>query len=135
MEPLKQWLAQVGRERIDEIMDPELSIDRAIQNYDHLPINKFLPLIISLIEKHKVKEAYIFGSAISDKFDEEKSDIDLLVNFIEGLEPLVKGELIWDLKFALEDSLNRPIDLITESSLKNPYFIEEINQTRIKIYG
>ena len=36
VEPLKQWLAQVGRERIDEIMDPELSIDRAIQNYRRL---------------------------------------------------------------------------------------------------
>ena len=32
-EPFKMWLAQVGRERIDEAIDPELSIDRAIQNY------------------------------------------------------------------------------------------------------
>ncbi|MDR1951429.1 MAG: hypothetical protein LBP96_04275 [Bacteroidales bacterium] len=32
-EPFKMWLARVGRERIDETMDPELSIDRAIQNY------------------------------------------------------------------------------------------------------
>ena len=35
-EPLKMWLAQVGRERIDESIDPELSIDRAIQNYRRL---------------------------------------------------------------------------------------------------
>ncbi|MDR0306829.1 MAG: hypothetical protein LBI42_08330 [Chitinispirillales bacterium] len=35
-EPFKMWLAQVGRERIDEIVDPELSIDRAIQNYRRL---------------------------------------------------------------------------------------------------
>ena len=32
-EPFKMWLAQVGRERIDEIADPELSIDRAIELY------------------------------------------------------------------------------------------------------
>jgi hypothetical protein len=32
-EPFKMWLAKVGRERIDEAIDPELSIDRAIQNY------------------------------------------------------------------------------------------------------
>jgi len=32
-EPFKMWLAQVGRERIDETIDPELSIDRAILNY------------------------------------------------------------------------------------------------------
>ena len=32
-EPFKMWLAKVGRERIDEVADPELSIERAIQNY------------------------------------------------------------------------------------------------------
>jgi hypothetical protein len=35
-EPFKQWLAQVGSERLDETVDPELSIDRAIQNYRSL---------------------------------------------------------------------------------------------------
>ncbi|MDL2207460.1 Bro-N domain-containing protein [Desulfovibrio sp. OttesenSCG-928-M16] len=35
-EPFKMWLAQVGRERIDETVDPELSINRAIQNYRRL---------------------------------------------------------------------------------------------------
>lgn len=32
-EPLKMWLAQVGKERIDEIIDPELTIDRALETY------------------------------------------------------------------------------------------------------
>jgi len=35
-EPFKMWLAKVGAERIDETIDPELSIDRAIQNYRRL---------------------------------------------------------------------------------------------------
>jgi hypothetical protein len=35
-EPFKLWLAKVGSERIDEMIDPELSIDRAIQNYRRL---------------------------------------------------------------------------------------------------
>lgn len=35
-EPFKLWLAQVGGERLDETVDPELSIDRAIQNYRRL---------------------------------------------------------------------------------------------------
>jgi hypothetical protein len=35
-EPFKRWLAQVGRERIDEAVDPEQSIDRAIQSYRRL---------------------------------------------------------------------------------------------------
>ena len=32
-EPLKMWLAQVGKERVDEIIDPELAIDRALETY------------------------------------------------------------------------------------------------------
>ena len=35
-EPFKQWLAKVGSEVLDEAVDPELSIDRAIQNYRNL---------------------------------------------------------------------------------------------------
>ena len=35
-EPFKLWLAKVGNERIDETVDPELSISRAIQNYRRL---------------------------------------------------------------------------------------------------
>ena len=35
-EPFKMWLAKVGSEALDEAVDPELSIDRAIQNYRNL---------------------------------------------------------------------------------------------------
>jgi len=39
-EPFKLWLAKVGSERIDETVDPELSIERAIQNYRRLGYSK-----------------------------------------------------------------------------------------------
>jgi len=97
-------------------------------------LQPYLSLIISLFEKHKIKDAYLFGSALTNKFN-EKSDVDFLVNFNDDLDPVEKGELLWSLRFSLEDDLNRPIDLITESSLKNPYFIEELNETKQKIYG
>lgn len=32
-EPFKMWLAEVGKERVDEIIDPELTIDRALETY------------------------------------------------------------------------------------------------------
>lgn len=40
VEPLKQWLAQVGYERIEESQDPELGIDRAMENYLKLGYSK-----------------------------------------------------------------------------------------------
>jgi BRO family, N-terminal domain len=35
-EPFKLWLAKIAAERLDEMQDPELSIDRALENYMHL---------------------------------------------------------------------------------------------------
>ena len=35
-EPFKVWLAQVGRERIEETIDPEITIDRALETYAKL---------------------------------------------------------------------------------------------------
>lgn len=100
----------------------------------HIHIQTNMPEVIDLLKKHKVKSAYVFGSALTEKFDEE-SDIDFLINFQEGLDPLEKGSLWWALHDALRDSLDREIDLISESALKNPYFIQAVNETKVKIYG
>ena len=32
-EPIKQWLARLGKERIDEVFDPSITIQRAIDTY------------------------------------------------------------------------------------------------------
>lgn len=39
-EPFKMWLAEVGKERIDEIIDPELTIDRTLETYAKKVIQK-----------------------------------------------------------------------------------------------
>ena len=92
-----------------------------------------LPVLIELLKKHKIKKAYFFGSVLTDKFKAD-SDLDLLIKFQEGLEPLEKGKLMWELEYAIEDNLFRNADLLEESSLKNPYFIKEMNETKQLIY-
>ena len=99
----------------------------------HSSIQLQLPLVIGLLKKHKIKRAFLFGSAVTEKFN-DNSDIELLINFEDGLDPLEKGELLMDLQIALEDNLHRDIDLLTETALKNPYLIEELNEKKIKIY-
>ncbi len=99
----------------------------------HSEIQNKLPLVVKLFEKYKVTRAFLFGSAITDQFNSE-SDVDFLVNFRDDLPPLEKGEALLDLQIALEDTLHRNIDLLTENSLKNPYFIEELNEKKVKIY-
>jgi len=41
----------------------------------------------------------------------------------------------FDLKFSLQDIFNRSVDLLEERALKNPYFKEELNQTKELVYG
>ena len=100
----------------------------------HSSIQAFMPQVIKLLKKHKIKNAYLFGSAVTDRFD-EKSDIDFLVTLQEGLDPVDAGGHLWDLEYDLKNLLHRDIDLLTERSLKNPYFITEINATKEPIYG
>lgn len=87
-----------------------------------------------IFQSHKVERAYLFGSATTNEFS-ENSDIDLIITFQENIDPLEKGELWWSLYDSLKAFLNREVDLITESSMKNPYFIEEVNKTKQLIYG
>ena len=99
----------------------------------HPSIQQQLPLVIELFKNHKIKNAYVFGSAVTNKFN-ENSDVDFLINFVDGLDPLEQGELKWSLRFALEDTIHRNIDLLSENSLTNPYFIQSINQNKQLIY-
>ena len=44
-------------------------------------------------------------------------------------------QIFFDFKYALEDLLNRDIDLVESQSLKNPYFINSVNNTKTLVYG
>lgn len=93
-----------------------------------------MPIIIDLFKKHSIKNAYFFGSVLTDQFNDE-SDLDILINFKpEITDPLLKGELMWDLQFAIEDTFHRNVDLLQESTPKNPYFIKELQETKQLIY-
>ena len=94
----------------------------------------YMPTVVQILKDHKVKDAYLFGSVLTQRFN-DNSDVDFLVRYEPFDDPVAFGDNIWDLRFALEDSLHRDIDLINEESLKNPYFIQELNETKYKIYG
>ena len=80
-----------------------------------------------------VKKFYLFGSALTARFDENSSDIDVLVE-TEDILPEKKGEYLITLWEDLEKLFNRKVDLLTEGSLRNPYLTREIEQTRKLIY-
>lgn len=100
----------------------------------HPSIQIMLPKLAELFAKHQVKNAFVFGSAVTEKFS-NKSDVDFLVNLKENIDPVEAGEHLWDLQDELAELLKRDVDLVTERSLKNPYFIGVLNQTKVAIYG
>jgi predicted nucleotidyltransferase len=76
---------------------------------------------------------YLFGSILGTNFT-DNSDIDFLVKF-KNIELLKYADNYFDLKFSLEELFNRPVDLLEEQTIKNPYFLEELNETKQLIYG
>ena len=100
----------------------------------HSFIENKLAELSSIFKKHKIKKAYVFGSACTDAFD-DTSDVDFLIEPGDETDPIIKGENLWDLYYALKDTLGRDVDMITRESLTNKYFISEINRTSVSIYG
>ncbi len=96
-------------------------------------VTERLDELTRLLKAHKVKRAYAFGSVCTDKFN-EKSDIDLLIAFEEGLDPIEYGDLYWSLDETLPKLFGRSVDLMTERQLRNPYFIKVMNKTKTPIY-
>ena len=99
----------------------------------HLLLQNKLPEVKKIFREHKVKKAYAFGSVCTDRFN-KNSDIDFLISFDENIDPLEEGENHLRLYDLMEILFQRPVDLIVEKSIKNPYFIKVINKTRTPIY-
>ena len=96
-------------------------------------LDSFHASIETLCNNHKVNDLYAFGSVLTENFGAE-SDVDLIVDF-KTQDLLDYADNYFDLKFALEEVLKRPIDLLEEKALKNPYFKRAIYQQRKLIYG
>jgi predicted nucleotidyltransferase len=84
-------------------------------------------------QRHHILSLSVFGSVLTDKFN-DNSDIDLLVSF----KPLEFGEYAdnyFQAAESFEKIFNRRVDLVTDKSLSNPYFINAVNTTKLQIYG
>lgn len=94
-----------------------------------------LEAIYGLCRKYKVKSLSVFGSILTNRFN-EKSDVDLLVRFNKHEIPLMEyADNFFSLQFDLEHLFGRKVDLVCEDAIKNPYFLKEVTSTRKMIYG
>ena len=91
----------------------------------------YLPAIIALCKRHKVKKLFAFGSVLTSRFNEQ-SDIDLVVDFDKtNVDDYFSN--FFDLKYALESLFER--DLVGEQAIHKAYLKENIDTTKMLIYG
>jgi uncharacterized protein len=98
---------------------------------DVLQIDLPGPLISEFCRKWKIAELSLFGSVLRDDFCEE-SDIDVLVTFSEDAEWSLFDYV--DMREELKEIFGRDIDLVEESSLRNPFRRIEILNTKRIVY-
>jgi predicted nucleotidyltransferase len=96
-------------------------------------ITSYIPSLQGLCKIYKVKTLFAFGSSTTDRFS-NTSDVDLLVDF-EELDPLDYADNYFNLKFRLQDLFNRPVDLLENKSLRNPFLKSQIDLTKVSVYG
>ena len=91
--------------------------------------------IFDLCEKNHVQSLYLFGSITDPARFYDNSDIDLLVSFkMDEISLEEYTDAYFNLAFALEGLLGRTIDLTTERSVSNPYFKEELDNTKVLLF-
>lgn len=90
--------------------------------------------LIRLCHKHHVRRLELFGSATTDEFNPQTSDLDFLVAF-DTKSPKQHADAYFGLLFDLEDLFSKQIDLVEEHVIRNPYFLRGVNQTRKLLYA
>ena len=96
-------------------------------------VERNLPAIAELCRRFGVRRLDLFGSAATGHFDDQRSDLDFLVEF-EEMAPGNYAKACYSLRDNLEQLFGRPIDLLTEAALVNPYLRRQIESERRTLY-
>lgn len=89
--------------------------------------------IKDLCAKHNVSKLFVFGSVLTNKFS-KSSDIDFVVDF-NAINLYDYADNYFDFKSSLEKLLQRPVDLLEDKAIKNPFLRQSIDSSKQIIYG
>ena len=96
-------------------------------------MEKYTNDIKQLCIAYNVKRLYVFGSVLTKDFC-TNSDVDFIVDF-ENVDVNRYADNYYDFKFSLEKVFQRSVDLLEEKAIKNPYFLDAVNNKRQLVYG
>ena len=97
-------------------------------------IEDHLEDIRALCREFGVSRLELFGSAATDAFDPDHSDVDFIVHYPDGYDFGHWLGRFQDLERALAAALGRDVDLVMTSALRNRWFAREAARTRTVIY-
>lgn len=97
-------------------------------------ISENLSVLRNLCRRYKVNRLYAFGSVLTSKFNDD-SDVDIPVDFNEDIDHNNYADNYFDFHSALRSLFGREVDLVDESAIRNPYFKEELEETKKLIYA
>lgn len=89
--------------------------------------------ISAACERNGVRRLVIFGSAVTERFDELTSDVDFLVEFRDDV--VNRFDAYFGLKESLEAVLGHPVDLVSRLALENPHFAASVEQNGHEVYA
>jgi predicted nucleotidyltransferase len=91
----------------------------------------------ALCKRYGVRRLELFGSAARGEFHPHTSDYDFFVEFDDrdDRRPVAGAfKRYMGLKFALEELLGRPVDLVETGAVTNPYFLRHVADHRVEVY-
>ena len=91
--------------------------------------------VAGLCVQFGVRRLEVFGSAATGEFRAEESDIDLLVEFDPSIKEKGYFQAYFGFKESLEELFGRPVDLVVDSAIRNPYFRQSVDQTKVLLYA
>jgi hypothetical protein len=90
--------------------------------------------LVELCRRYEVERLCLFGSAAQGDFDAQHSDLDFLVSFADREPTGEYADRYLGFADDLERLFGRPVDLVTEQSIRNPYLRNELESTRQLVY-
>lgn len=90
--------------------------------------------VADLCRRFYVVRLELFGSATTAAFDEQRSDLDFIVEFGDT-QAGTRFDAFFGLQRALRELFGRPVDLVEAGAPRNPYFIRRMNETRRLVYA
>jgi uncharacterized protein len=98
------------------------------------PVELNLEEIARLCRRYRVRRLAAFGSILRGDFEPERSDADFLVEF----EPVPVAERMQNylgLRGALAALLSRPVDLVEDGAIRNPYIFKNVAEQEQVVYA